>query len=242
MVGAQRRVRHIRVLLFIIFVVFLLLFLFKPFILSLSLLFDIFLCALSASGWQLVCRPFGWQVPVVWFPVLKPSPFSLQQKNLCVDFIIVFFSLSFGGERSRGTIFIIFLIPFCVRLDCWLLFPLNDSHAAVGSTTSRRSNAADARRKRTKEPIDTKRLIDFSRDRIHLTRAQLFLFFTLFSHVGCPVFLFFFLSSFWFVIFQLGHSGNLLNAIIYLFFLLLLLFFLDNIKQCGFDSSCHGFL
>jgi hypothetical protein len=79
-----------------------------------------------------------------------------------------------------------------VRLDCWLLFPLNDSHAAVGSTTSRRSNAADARRKRTKEPIDTKRLIDFSRDRIHLTRAQLFLFFTLFSHVGCPVFLFFF--------------------------------------------------
>ena len=171
---AAYRVRHTRVLLSIILRVFCCCCCFF-FNLIPSLLFDIFF-VLSASGWQLVCRPFGWQVPVVWFPVLKPSPFSLQEKSFFV-FVVVLLSFFF---RERGNVY--FLPTF---LFSYSILRASGLAAVTVERQSRRCRLqpsltqptpANSRHKRTKEPIDTKRLIDFSRDRIHLTRAQLFFY------------------------------------------------------------------
>ena len=87
--------------------------------------------------------------------------------------IIFSFFLSFLCVQRVDLLVLYFLFLSFAHVRCGrLCYRLSDSHAAY---IRRRQCGAAARQpvgaaaRRTKEPIDTKRLIDFSKDRIHLS-------------------------------------------------------------------------
>ena len=89
------------------------------------------------------------------------------------DQIIFSFFLSFLCVQRVDLLVLYFLFLSFAHVRCGrLCYRLSDSHAAY---IRRRQCGAAARQpvgaaaRRTKEPIDTKRLIDFSKDRIHLS-------------------------------------------------------------------------
>jgi hypothetical protein len=114
-----------------------------------------------------------------------PLFLSLQQEKSFFFLFSLLYYLSFSFFlcfRGKGSLFYtIFFSPYSI-------LRVSGVAAVTVERQSRRfwlqpsltqPTPANSRQKRTKESIDTKRLIDFSRNRIHLTRAQLF--FTLFS-------------------------------------------------------------
>ena len=116
--------------------------------------------------------------------------------------IIFSFFLSFLCVQRVDLLVLYFLFLSFAHVRCGrLCYRLSDSHAAY---IRRRQCGAAARQpvgaaaRRTKEPIDTKRLIDFSKDRIHLS---------IFTSCATTIILCFFLPArFAFCSFQLRHS------------------------------------